>query len=134
MTIINKESKGFIFGGFAGTSWNSNGEWIQSSGNKSFLFTLKNPNPKIKPLKLGIIGNPKYELWGYSYDGPIFGGGTDLQLNLTKSFFSSSSASWCNLGKTYSANGLKYKSKEARNFLAGSEKFKLKEVEIFTEN
>ena len=63
--------------------------------------------------------------------GPSFGGGHDIYL---KSYASSRSNSYGNLGHTYSSpSGYSYSSTFARTFLAGTYKFTPDEVETFYE-
>jgi hypothetical protein len=68
---------------------------------------------------------------------PTFGGGfgfgTDNDIFISE-FCDKERLSFCNLGETYSLNsvlGMKYGSEESRKYLAGTFKFKVKEMEIF---
>ena len=63
--------------------------------------------------------------------GPTFGGGHDIYVN---NYASSNSASYSNLGHTYSPpSGYSYDSTFARTFLAGTYEFTPDEIETFYE-
>ncbi len=83
--VVARCSDGFVFGGYAAAAWNSNNaRHFQSSGNASFVFTLKNPH-SIPPTRYNCK-SPQFELQGNSSYGPIFGGsdkyhGPDLSIS-----------------------------------------------------
>ncbi len=62
--------------------------------------------------------------------GPVFGGGSDLfiadQSNLT-------TYSYSNLGCSFTHPDYAYESNEAKSFLAGSSKFQVSEIEVYSE-
>ena len=102
--------------------------------SKAFLFSLVN-KPGWAPVKLsdqtGKYSNSKDSIYIYSPYGPTFGGGHDFSI---KSYASSNSNSYSNLGFTYSPpSGYSYNSNFARTFLAGTFKFTPDEVEVFYE-
>jgi hypothetical protein len=61
--------------------------------------------------------------------GPTFGGGFDLCID-DKSNSNTNSRS--NLGHSYTHPNYAYESNEAKSFLAGSCKFQISEIEVFT--
>ena len=86
------------------------------------------------PVKLSQTGKYSYSrhsIYFYSPYGPTFGGGHDISI---KSYASSNSNSYSNLGHTYSPpSGYSYGSTFPRTFLAGTYKFTPDEVEVFYE-
>jgi hypothetical protein len=119
--VVVRCSDGFVFGGYAAASWNSSCSWIQSPGNASFLFTLKNPH-NIPPTRYNCK-NPQRELYGVSNLGPIFGRGHDLLIyhnaciNLN---------SYCHLGTTYNDT-----TGRGDKTFTGNQNFKVGEYEVF---
>ena len=99
--------------------------------SKAFLFSLVN-KPGWAPVKLSQTGqyssHKTYSMYSVSSYGPTFGGGFDITI---RSYASSNSNSYSNLGHTYS--GYSYRSTFAKTFLAGTYKFTPDEVETFYE-
>ncbi|KAJ6230446.1 pep-cterm sorting domain-containing protein [Anaeramoeba flamelloides] len=124
-----------LFGGFAAIDWDSTTcGYKQSTGNKSFLFSLISLDPKfLEPLKLPIYQSKGYEIYCYPDYGPTFGGGHDLRLGSENK--NMNERNWSNLGSTYKAPfGYEYRSNEAQNFLAGSyENWDIFQIEMFCE-
>ena len=103
--------------------------------SKAFLFSLVN-KPGWAPVKLSQTGqyssHKTYSMYSVSSYGPTFGGGFDITI---RSYASSNSNSYSNLGHTYSSpSGYRYASSFARTFLAGTYKFTPDEVETFYES
>ena len=119
--VIVRCNNGFVFGGYAAVSWNSNGGWIQGQRN-SFLFTLKNPH-NIPPTRYNCK-NPQYELRGHSSYGPSFGNGNDLHISTNAN---ANSNSYCNLGNAYEdATG------RGTATFTGNQNFQVSDYEVFT--
>lgn len=122
LTII-KSTEGYIFGGYTEATWTSNNSY--SHDKNSFLFSLINKmnTPLVLP-----CANPEFAIYCGSHYGPTFGYSTSL-------FISDSS----NLNPSYSDLSYNYKhpmyesnrSLEARYLLTGSEKFLVKDIEVF---
>ncbi|KAJ6227553.1 hypothetical protein M0813_09792 [Anaeramoeba flamelloides] len=133
IVLIKLKNKS-LFGGFAAIDWDSNGSKKQSIGNKSFLFSLISLDPKFKePLKMPIYQNKGWEIECCPNQGPRFGN-SDLMLGSSNENMNQYNYSY--LGYTYKAPfGYKYKSNEAKNFLAGSHRnWDIFQIEIFCQN
>ncbi|KAJ5075458.1 pep-cterm sorting domain-containing protein [Anaeramoeba ignava] len=124
--VIIKTKDNFIFGGFTQVGWtndkskwskmnphNSEGGWIQDPN--AFIFSLRNDKGDRKEdLFPTQQGKQKYAIF-YFYDyGPAFG--CDFVVN------SKLQSGNSNFGYNYNLpDGIKFKSKEANSYLAGSE-------------
>ncbi|KAJ6244687.1 hypothetical protein M0813_21030 [Anaeramoeba flamelloides] len=131
--VLVKLKNNSLFGGFAAIDWDSKSEYKQSTGNKSFLFSLISLDPNFKePLKFPIYQNQKEEICCRGDCGPYFGS-EDLSLGYDDENMSETNCS--ELGKTYKPPfGYEDESKEALNFLAGSfENWDIFQIEIFCE-
>jgi hypothetical protein len=115
LTIIKSEN-GNVFGGFTAQTWDGN---ARKYDNAPFLFSLIN-NDK-KPVKMDFATNGHYSILCKSACGPTFGAGHDLHIcdksNEVANSFSNPNSFLA--GKTQS-------------FLAGSHKFKVKEIEVYS--
>ncbi|KAJ6227554.1 hypothetical protein M0813_09793 [Anaeramoeba flamelloides] len=135
IVLIKLKNKS-LFGGFAAIDWDSNGGYRQSTGNKSFLFSLISLDPNFKePLKMPIYQNKKNrEIYCDKNYGIFFGNGHDLSLGFNNRNMNKYNKS--NLGNTYKAPfGYTRGSNEAHNFLAGSYcDWDIFQIEIFCEN
>ncbi|KAJ6245819.1 hypothetical protein M0813_20239 [Anaeramoeba flamelloides] len=133
--VLIKLKNNSLFGGFAAIDWDSQSGYKQSTGNKSFLFSLISLDPKFKePLKMPIYQKENCEIFCHENYGPIFGDG-DFDLLLGYSYQNMNQFNYSSLDYTYKAPfGYKYQSNEARNFLAGSYKnWDIFQIEIFCE-
>ncbi|KAJ6239527.1 pep-cterm sorting domain-containing protein [Anaeramoeba flamelloides] len=133
--VLIKLKNNSLFGGFAAIDWHSYGGYKQSTGNKSFLFSLISLDPKfLEPLKMPIYQRKGYEIACYSKHGPRFGGGTDLHLG--NGYENMKKFKYSYLGNTYKPPfGYKEGSNEAQNFLGGSyQNWDIFQIEIFCEN
>ncbi|KAJ6247568.1 hypothetical protein M0813_18539 [Anaeramoeba flamelloides] len=135
IVLIKLKNKS-LFGGFAAIDWDSKSKWKQSTGNKSFLFSLISLDPKFKePLKMPIFRDKKLEIFCSQNFGITFGryGGHDLILGSKHRNMKEYNHS--DLGNTYKAPfGYKFQSNEAKNFLAGSHRnWDFFQIEIFCE-
>jgi len=118
--IIKAKVGDFIFGGYAPTSWTTNGSY--GNDPKAFVFSVT------KKKKMENI-NASYGNYGGGSYGPTFGGGHDFHLcdncNTVNSSYSS-------LGHSYKCpEGITYGSTEAQNYLAGTYNFLVEEFEVF---
>ncbi|KAJ6254524.1 pep-cterm sorting domain-containing protein [Anaeramoeba flamelloides] len=134
IVLIKLKNKS-LFGGFAAIDWDSRSRWKQSTGNKSFLFSLISLNPNfIQPLKILILRKKNNkEIKCYKNYGPTFGDGSDLRFGCDNDNMKEYTCSY--LGYTYKPPfGYKLGSNEARNFLAGSlDYLDIFQIEIFCE-
>ncbi|KAJ6255740.1 hypothetical protein M0813_11061 [Anaeramoeba flamelloides] len=132
--ILIKLQNYSLFGGFAAIDWDSTSKYKQSTGNKSFLFSLISLDSNFQePLKMQIYRKQEREIYCDVKCGPGFGV-YDLRLGRRNQNMNQYNNS--NLGKTYKPPlGYKYGSKEANNFLAGYHRFwDIFQIEIFCEN
>ncbi|KAJ3440359.1 pep-cterm sorting domain-containing protein [Anaeramoeba flamelloides] len=119
--VLIKLKNQSLFGGFAAIDWDyTTYGWKQSTGNKSFLFSLISLDPNFKePLKMHIYQHKDNEINCHPNFGPAFGGGRDLSLGWNNQ--NMNEWNYSNLGDTYKPPfGYKNGSNEAMNFLAGS--------------
>ena len=125
--IIIKSEHGNIFGGYTEQDWTSNNNL--KTDNNSYIFSLINKDNK--PLKLKCPESSK-AIWCGSDFGPIFGYGPGIRIS-NNSNQNKESISF--LGITSGVYKHPYyadDSIEAKSFLAGSEYFKVSEMEAFT--
>jgi hypothetical protein len=132
LTVIF-DRKGNIFGGFTPLKWESrvhNGKYGDQDNRfktddsqKSFLFTLKNPH-NIAARRFVLKSDEKHKaIWCASTLGPYFGSGTDLGVNDN----CNTRDNCTHIGGSYlNDTGLEW-----RIVLAGSQLFKVKEIEVF---
>jgi hypothetical protein len=121
LTFI-KTTNDYVFGGYTEQTWNSIGGY--KADPNSFIFSLINKDNK--PIKIKWSQN--YGIFCHNSYGPTFGG-TDLII-ADKSNTNSDSSSY--LGRSYTHPDYAYGSNEAKSFLAGSNKFQISEIEVFT--
>lgn len=123
LTICQTEDD-YVCGGYTQEPWHDKGICVK--GEKAFMFSLKNKDNQ--PLKMDCEPD-HFSICCYRGYGPCFGGGHDLSIasnaNLNRKSYS-------NLGSSYKHPKYRYCSEQAQTFLAGSYKFKVKEVEIYT--
>jgi hypothetical protein len=104
-------------------AWNHTGDY--KADPNSFLFSLI--NKLNKPIKMKL--SRSYGICCVSNYGPTFGGGHDLSI-ADKSNENLDSYSF--LGTSYIHEDFNKGSNEAQSFLAGSIKFKVLEIEVYT--
>ncbi|KAJ3429861.1 pep-cterm sorting domain-containing protein [Anaeramoeba flamelloides] len=132
IVLIKLKNKS-LFGGFAAIDWDSKSGNKQSTGNKSFLFSLISLDLNFKePLKMPIYQKQDKEIGCLQSYGTRFGC-CDLRLGNNNQNMKEYNLS--NLGETYKPPfGYKYGSNEASRFLAGSsENWDIFQIEIFCE-
>jgi hypothetical protein len=124
--VLIQTTNNFIFGGYS-RNWNQLGTY--DTDHSQYIFTLVN-NSKIMK-KIDIIKG-KNGAQSTSNSILAFGNGHDIYI---ASGCDSNTTSYSNLGLCYQLNNinLKYGTPEAKNFLAGSYNFQVKEIEVFIE-
>jgi hypothetical protein len=123
LTVI-KSSNNNIFGGYTEADWS--GFYQFKNDTNTFLFSLVNSyNTSVK---MNVIQS-QYAVYSAPYNGPVFGGGHDLNVALDNSY------SYSNLGSSYELPSFLAKygehSYQSQSFLAGSYSFQLVEVEVY---
>jgi hypothetical protein len=130
LIVLQAQNSSYIFGGFTTVSWESVradffGTWKVDPN--AFLFSLT--NKENKPMKMSINPNQIHYAINCNYKfGPIFGRGRDL---LVCSDSNTTSNSHSNLSDTYKHPQYAYRTLEAQEFLAGSNHFRLSEIEVY---
>ncbi len=129
--VIVKSSNGNVFGGYTERSWSNTdplSEFIDKSDPNAFIFSLI--NKENRPLKVNCSHNQGIRC--KNTFGPIFGGKegySDLVVNLNKNY-----DNFSHFGHYYIHPDYEYKSEKAYLFLAGSHKFQVSEIEVYTTN
>ena len=120
LTILKAHGTSYIFGGFASINWDGSSGY--KSDQNAFLFSLTNRDNK--PRKIRQKRNTAYSIYCDPTYGSTFGGSHDLHI--------------CNSANTtensYSKLGHSYEHpqpSEGQSYLAGSNKFKLSEIEVY---
>jgi hypothetical protein len=123
--IIIKSTNDNVFGGYTEQTWNQIGTCGHYKADpNSFIFSLI--NKLNKPLKIESFNN--YSICCNSSYGPVFGA-YDLSIANNSNTNTTSSS---NLGLSYTHPDYAFESNEAKSFLAGSYKFQVSEIEVYT--
>ncbi|KAF0973189.1 hypothetical protein FDP41_008396 [Naegleria fowleri] len=125
VTII-KTFNNCIFGGYTPLSWNTSDSFQRD--NSSFLFSFIGKNEEERNVRIenqGQKDNTK-SIYCALNNGPTFGG---YDLYVSNDFKSNSNYS--NLGHSYSVSGVSYGTSQAKEYLAGSYKFSITELEVY---
>ena len=130
ITIIESH-KNHIFGGYTDKAWSSVEGYVNDSN--ALLFNLVNSS--YQPLKIKC-SDPEHAIFNIANSGPIFGKGSKGKADLCIKLHSKTILlSFSNLGGSYKVPGLdSTKSQEAillRSYLAGSEQFTIKNIEVY---
>jgi hypothetical protein len=124
VTII-KTTLNSVFGGFTSATRTSNGYYTFDSN--AFIFSLRRSGNSNK--ERFNVTRPDSAIYGYSSYGPTFGGGFDIYVSDSSN---TNRYSYSNLGNSYQLpKNITYGSVEARNYLAGSLKWKTTEIEVY---
>lgn len=126
LTVV-KSSNGNVFGGYSDVAWDKSG--VNKIDNNAFIFSLTNFSKKAIKIEC-INGQPA--IYCVSTNGPVFGCssiGYDLFISDNSNTGGTSSSS---LGYMYKHPDYEKGTNEANTFLAGSNKFVVSEIEIFT--
>jgi hypothetical protein len=92
-----------------------------------FIFSLRRSGNSNK--ERFNVTRPDSAIYGYSSYGPTFGGGFDIYVSDSSN---TNRYSYSNLGNSYQLpKNITYGSVEARNYLAGSLKWKTTEIEVY---
>jgi hypothetical protein len=125
VTIIKTLSNS-VFGGFTSAKWTYNYGYYTSDSN-AFIFSLRRSGNSNK--KRFNVRQPTYAFYSHSSYGPTFGGGHDIYVSDSSNTNENSNS---NLGRSYQLpKNITYESTEARNYLAGSYRWKTTEIEVF---
>jgi hypothetical protein len=125
LTIV-KSVNGNIFGGYTNVAWESQEDEYRT-GTGSFLFSFKNQTNSA--LKFNCI-KTEFSINCDGNYGPTFGRGHDLFISNNSN---ANIESYSNPGNSYQLPpGYTYNTDQAKNLLAGSDNFKVNEIEVFT--
>jgi hypothetical protein len=120
---VIETTKGFIFGGFTPTAWDSSNSSKGDSSQKSFLFTVK--NPRGTEFRKFSLKNPSKAIRCSVSYGPLFEGYCDLGVHDN---CNADANSWTNLGEGYTNDtGI-----DGTRVFTGEQNFTVKEIEVFT--
>jgi hypothetical protein len=122
LTVV-KSKNGNIFGGYTDLDW-SKTQSLKTDQN-AFIFSLINHDNT--PIRISYNKNGA-STYSSPNHGPGFGGGSDLHISSNSN---SSFDSYSNLGRSYSHPKYAFESKQAKNFLAGSNYFQVEDIEVF---
>jgi hypothetical protein len=121
--IIIKSKNGNVFGGYTEQTWNHTGGY--KTDPNAFIFSLIN---KITNYTLKMnCDDHENSIYCSDIDGPTFGDDLCIFDNSNQN-----KKSYSNLDHSYSHPYYEYETEEARSFLAGSYKFQVSEIEVYT--
>ena len=121
--IIIKSKNGNVFGGYTEQTWNHTGGY--KTDPNAFIFSLIN---KITNYTLKMnCDDHENSIYCSNIDGPTFGDDLCILDNSNQN-----KKSYSNLDHSYSHPYYEYETEEARSFLAGSYKFQVSEIEVYT--
>ncbi len=124
ITII-KNNLNCVFGGYASSAWNSDGNYIEDPN--AFLFSLRRAGVSFKDKFTVKIA--EYALYGHSNYGPIFGGGHDINIcNESNTNIGSNT----NFGFSYNLPDGYHFGENSKDFLAGNcRQWTTTEIEVY---
>jgi uncharacterized coiled-coil protein SlyX len=130
LTLVKAKLSSNIFGGFTSASWDCSNQ--SKVDPNAFLFSLTNKdNLPCKMTKTEVY----YSIKCIKDCGPVFGGSQILPVLFDDIFIADhgnfKEYSHSNLGFTYKHPRYDRDTKEAKNFLAGSDYFQLSEIEVY---
>jgi len=128
--VFIKSEHGNVFGGYTEQDWTSNNRTMKSDLN-TFIFSLI--NKKNKPIKLKCLNTEKAILGG-TQCGPVFGLGPGIWIHENSNMNKDSYSHLGITGGAYKHPEYAENSTEAKSFLAGSERFKVLEIEVYMKN
>ena len=128
LTIIKAEG-GNIFGGYTGNAWNKEAKYMPD--DNAFLSSLI--NKENTPLKMictepgkAVVGQRGPFIQVYGNNGVV--GSSSLALRSDSNTYADS---YSNLGGIYKHPTYPFESKEAKEFMAGSFRFKTIDIEVY---
>ncbi len=121
LTVV-KVANGNIFGGYAEAAWNSNNKYVND--DQAFVFSLVNLDKSAFKVKC----TDKFAIYCNAGDGPSFGF-NDLCIS---SDANENEYSYSNFSISYKHPDYEYGTGEAQSILAGSFKFRVVDIEVFT--
>jgi hypothetical protein len=131
LTLCKAFNSGYIFGGYTNVCWSSSNQYKADSD--AFIFSLTNKDQS--PCKIRVDSKcVQYAICCHREYGPTFGQGHDLHIANEANRMGDDTACHSNLCQTYKHHLYKVGSNEALAFLAGSYKFRLSEIEIYTKD
>jgi hypothetical protein len=121
LTVI-LDTKDNVFGGFTPLAWDSWSTFKEDPSLKTFVFTLKNPHNV--PARRFALKEEKKEMviWCASDYGPHF-----IEMAVSDNCNRNTKSYTCDFG----LNSINDTELDGRTFLTGSERFQVKEIEVF---
>ncbi len=126
--VVIKSENGNVFGGYTEQSWHYETGGSSKNDPKSFIFSLT--NNENNPLKIKWSKNIAIlcdNTWG-----PKFGGSKGVASDIFITDKSNTNLCHSNLGTSFVHPDYVCGSNEAKSFLAGSNIFKVSEIEVYT--
>jgi hypothetical protein len=128
LTVVKSAESGNIFGGYTEALWNAPLKGCTYKMDKNaFLFSLVNKEKTSMKMNIAI-GKVIFAIRTYRKYGPIFGHDQDIFINLDNEH---GQGSYARIGDSYIFPKYKYDTNEANEFLAGSKRFTIAEIEVF---
>jgi hypothetical protein len=129
LTLCQAFGSDFIFGGYTNVCWSSSNQY--KADLDVFIFSLTNKDQS--PCKIRVDSKcVQYAICCHREYGPTFGQGHDIHIANEANRMGDETACHSNLCQTYKHHMYKVGSNEALTFLAGSYRFRLSEIEIYT--
>jgi hypothetical protein len=126
LSIIKVKDSKNIFGGYTQATWDNSNTYKKD--NNAFIFSLVNQDNKPIKINFDSKNGSSYSIKCNSTFGPTFGAGFDIFISTHSNC---TIASYSNLGYSFLHPLYHYGSEEAKNFLAGSYRFSLNEIEVY---
>ena len=125
LTIV-ESSQSNIFGGFTYATWDGANVWKLDLN--AFIFSLVNADKKPLKIKYDNIPNPNNTIYCSATYGPYFGNAPSFSIASNANANSTSASS---LGANFKHPEYEFNSNEAKQFLAGSNNFQIREIEVY---
>jgi hypothetical protein len=123
LTILKTQGNSYIFGGFTTVNWDSSDK--SKSDANAFIFSLTNKDNRPLKMKIEPYLHQRAIRCNHIY-GPTFG--DDICIS---NYSHTTNNSYSDLGFYYRHPQIKFRTNEAKTFLAGSEWFQLDEIEVY---
>jgi hypothetical protein len=131
--VVIKSKNGNIFGGYTEKSWSNTNflsPYIDKSDSNAFIFSIINKENR----SLKIKCSPNNGIRCNNNCGPIFGGKAGYSDILIGNLSNLSPVNHSYLGHYYTHSDYKYGSDKACSLLAGSCRFEVSDIEVYTTN